>query len=62
MSFAMKGEAYAERLMAAGVVTERTRYNGMIHGFVPRLNLFDSARTSLAQIAGALKRAFALVS
>jgi acetyl esterase len=54
-----EGEAYAERLTAAGVSTERTRYNGMIHGFVPRLNLFDSARTALAQIVGALKRAFA---
>ena len=51
-----EGEAYAEILMAAGVPTEHTRYNGMIHGFIPRLKLFDSARTAVAQIATALKR------
>jgi acetyl esterase len=53
-----EGETYAERLRAAGVPTELTRYNGMVHGFIPRLNLFDSAQTALVQIATALKRAF----
>jgi len=54
-----EGEAYAERLRAAEVPTELTRYNGMIHGFIPRLNQFDSARVAVAEIAAALKRAFA---
>ena len=54
-----EGEAYAERLRAAGVPTELTRYDGMIHGFLPRLHLFDSARIAVKQIATALKRAFA---
>ena len=53
-----EGETYAERLLAAGVPTELTRYNGMIHGFIARPNLFDSARVAVAQIAAALKRAF----
>jgi acetyl esterase len=53
-----EGEAYAKILTAAEVPTEHTRYNGMIHGFIPRLKLFDSARTAVAQIATALKRAF----
>ena len=53
-----EGEAYAKILTAAGVPTEHTRYNGMIHGFAPRLKLFDSARTAVTQVATALKRAF----
>ena len=53
-----EGEAYAKILTEAGVPTEHTRYNGMIHGFIPRLKLFDSARTAVAQIATALKRSF----
>ena len=51
-----EGEAYAERLRAAGVPTERTRYEGMIHGFLPRLKLFDAARIAVQQIATALQR------
>lgn len=54
-----EGEDYAARLSAAGVSTEFTRYNGMIHGFIPRINQFDSARVAVAQIAAALKCAFA---
>jgi acetyl esterase len=54
-----EGESYAERMKAAGVPAEQTRYNGMIHGFVPRLKLFDSARIAVEQIATALKRVFA---
>jgi acetyl esterase len=53
-----EGEKYAERLLAAGVPTELTNYHGMIHGFISRPKLFDSARAAIAQIAAALKRAF----
>jgi acetyl esterase len=53
-----EGEAYVERLRAAGVPAEHTRYNGMIHGFMPRLKLFDAARVAVTQVATALKRVF----
>jgi acetyl esterase len=57
-----EGETYAERLADQGVPTELTRYNGMIHGFISKPNLFDSAREAVAQIAAALRRAFASVA
>jgi acetyl esterase len=56
-----EAETYAARLQAAGVSIELTRYNGMLHGFIRQLEEFDSARTAVAQIAAALKRAYASV-
>lgn len=55
-----EGEAYAERLHSAGVPVEVTRYDGMIHGFISRVNEFDRARDAVKQIAAALKRAYSL--
>lgn len=46
-----EGEAYADRLLAAGVSTDLTRYNGMIHGFFHRYTLFDAAPALAEQIA-----------
>jgi len=50
-----EGEAYAEKLRAAGVETTLTRYDGMIHGFVRRLNNFDKAKTALQEVASTIK-------
>jgi acetyl esterase len=54
-----EGEAYAKRLTEEGVPTELKRYHGMIHGFVRRLRLMGQARTALADVAAALKKALA---
>ena len=53
-----EGEAYAARLREAGVPVGLTRYEGMIHGFVRRTNLFDRARAAVEEIGEALKHAF----
>jgi acetyl esterase len=54
-----EGEAYGERLRAAGVPVTVSRYPGMIHGFFRMTNHMDQARAALAQAATALRRAFA---
>ena len=54
-----EGEAYAARLRAAGVPVTLTRYDGMIHAFFRRTELFDKAKVAMQQVADALKRAFA---
>ena len=46
-----EGETYARRLVEAGVVTEITRYDGMLHGFAHRVTTFDAARQLVDQIA-----------
>lgn len=46
-----EGEAYADRLRLAGVPTEATRYEGMVHGFFAMSGLFDGGRRALAQAA-----------
>jgi acetyl esterase len=55
-----QGEAYAEKLLEAGVLTTSVRFNGTIHDFM-RLNaLRDSESTQAAVTLGvaALRRAF----
>jgi acetyl esterase len=54
-----EGEAYAARLRQAGVPAILTRYEGMIHAFFRRTELFDKARAAMRQVAEALRRAFA---
>ncbi len=52
-----QGEAYGEKLRAAGVPAEVRRYEGMIHAF---LGLpVDGARVALQEIAGRLRSALA---
>lgn len=50
-----EGEAYAERLREAGAEVTLSRYDGMIHGFIRRLDRLDQAHDALAQVAAAIK-------
>jgi acetyl esterase len=50
-----EGEAYAARLLAAGVPVELKRYDGLIHGFARRTNVLDGAREALQDVANALR-------
>jgi len=53
-----EGEAYGERLRAAGVPVTTTRYDGMIHGFVSLYHVLDKGKQALAQSAAALQKSF----
>ncbi len=52
-----EGEAYAERLRAAGVAVRLSRYDGMIHGFLRRTAMFDRAKVALEEICATLRDA-----
>ncbi len=51
-----EGRAYAQRLQAAGNDTELVHYEGMIHGYVRRTDLFDRARETVDLIGDRLKK------
>jgi acetyl esterase len=55
-----EGEAYARKLMEAGVPVKLSRYEGMIHGFLRRYPFFDQGRTAIEEIAAALREAFGI--
>ena len=54
-----EGEAYAEKLRAAGVPTTCTRYDGMIHGFYGMSAMVDKAKQAVEQSSASLREAFA---
>ncbi|MGH8383474.1 alpha/beta hydrolase [Pseudomonas sp.] len=54
-----EGEAFAERLRAAGVATRIERCEGMVHGFISMAPFVERAATALAGAAADLRRALA---
>jgi acetyl esterase len=55
-----EGEQYAERMSAAGIPVQMTRYDGMIHGFFAMGGVIDQGRAAVKQAAAALRAAFRL--
>jgi acetyl esterase len=53
-----EGEAYAKRLIDAGVAVELKRYHGMIHGFFWMPAAMDQGKKAIEHAASALRRAF----
>jgi acetyl esterase len=54
-----EGEAYAERLRAAGVAATATRYEGMIHGFFSMGDMIPEGKAAVDEAAEALRTALA---
>ncbi|MDP9237159.1 MAG: alpha/beta hydrolase [Chloroflexota bacterium] len=54
-----EGEAYAARLSGAGVTTQLHRYDGMVHWFVSMAMFIPAGKDAIAEVAGALRSAFA---
>lgn len=54
-----EAEHYARRLQQAGIPTRLSRYDGMIHGFFRMFTVFERSHDALAEIAAALRAAFA---
>ncbi|HEY3993518.1 MAG TPA: alpha/beta hydrolase [Ktedonobacteraceae bacterium] len=54
-----EAEHYARRLQEAGVTVRLSRYAGMIHGFFRMFAVFGRSHEALAEIATALRAAFA---
>jgi acetyl esterase len=50
-----EGEAYAERLEAAGVPTRLTIYDGTVHGFLRWTAVTEIANTAIADLGGAIR-------
>ena len=54
-----EGEAYVERLRAAGVEVRHVRYRGLIHGFFNMVGVGRTARVAAGEIADALRAGLA---
>jgi acetyl esterase len=54
-----EGEAYGEKLRAAGVPVTVTRYDGMIHGFYSMYEVLSKGKQAIEESAAALRKAFA---
>ncbi len=55
-----EGEAYVERMRAAGCEVEHVRYEGMIHGFFNMVGVGRTARVAVGEIADALRAGLAV--
>ena len=53
-----EGEAYAQKLTAAGVRTTSTRYDGMIHGFFAMGAVVDKGKQAMDQACSMLRATF----
>jgi len=53
-----EGDAYAQKLRAAGVNVDQVSFGGMIHGFVPMGKLIETGNRAVTLIAGSLRHAF----
>jgi acetyl esterase len=53
-----EGEAYARRLIEAGVPVALSRYPGTIHAFFRFTNVLDVARAAVAEVVAALQKAW----
>ncbi len=53
-----EGEAYGEKLRAAGVPVTVTRYDGMIHGFFTMTGVLDQGKKAVEQASEALRKVF----
>jgi acetyl esterase len=53
-----EGEAYGEKLRAAGVPVSVTRYHGMIHGFFTMTGVLDQGKKAVDEAALALRKVF----
>ena len=53
-----EGEAYGEKLRAAGVPVTVTRYDGMIDGFFTMTGVLDQGKKAVAEASAALRKAF----
>ena len=54
-----EGEAYADKLGAAGVAVELVRYDGFIHGFFGQTRTIPASRVAMDKACAALKEALA---
>jgi acetyl esterase len=53
-----EGEAYADRLRAAGVPVEHRRFDGQMHGFFSMVGVLPGSADAIAYVAGQLDRQF----
>jgi acetyl esterase len=52
-----EGDAYAQKLRAAGVRVDHVSFGGMIHGFIPMGKLIETGNRAVSLIAGSLRYA-----